>query len=128
MTFALKPYTRKETDIQGDIVTALLSQRRLVAGVFRVNGGGRKSGKNWIWNYRLYRWGQKPISRGWLDLMVVLRGGMSVLLEVKRPGEKPTDEQQAVIDWAISQQIPVIVATSWERALSEFKARFTPAA
>lgn len=62
--------------------------------VLRVNGGGRRFGRGWVWFYRLFVRGLDPMDgKGCSDLLIMLRGGQFAALEVKRQDEKPTAEQ-----------------------------------
>lgn len=73
---------------ENDIQAAILGALGLFAGVklWRNNRGGiRRRGK-------YYKFGLAP---GASDILGILRGrGRWFVLEVKKPGEKPTDEQE----------------------------------
>lgn len=91
--FRLTPVDPIESDRQADIINYLRHDPR-VSVVLRVNGGGRKFGRGWVWFYRLFVRGLDPMDgKGCSDLLVMLRGGQFSALEVKRPDEKPTAEQ-----------------------------------
>lgn len=91
--FRLTPVDPIESDRQADIINYLRNDPR-VALVLRVNGGGRKLGRGWVWFYRLFVRGLDPMNgKGCSDLLVQLRGGRFAAFEVKRPGEKETAEQ-----------------------------------
>lgn len=91
--FQLKPVDPIESDRQADIINYLRHDPR-VSVVLRVNGGGRKFGRGWVWFYRLFVRGLDPMDgKGCSDLLVQLRGGRFAAFEVKRPGEKETAEQ-----------------------------------
>lgn len=91
--FRLTPVDPIESDRQADIVNYLRHDPR-VSVVLRVNGGGRKFGRGWVWFYRLFVRGLDPMDgKGCSDLLVQLRGGRFAAFEVKRPGEKETAEQ-----------------------------------
>lgn len=91
--FRLTPVNPIESDRQADIVNYLRHDPR-VSVVLRVNGGGRKFGRGWVWFYRLFVRGLDPMDgKGCSDLLVQLRGGWLAAFEVKRPGEKETAEQ-----------------------------------
>lgn len=91
--FRLTPVNPIESDRQADIVNYLRHDPR-VSVVLRVNGGGRKFGRGWVWFYRLFVRGLDPMDgKGCSDLLVQLRGGRFAAFEVKRPDEKLTAEQ-----------------------------------
>jgi len=91
--FRLAPVDPIESDRQADIINYLRHDPR-VSVVLRVNGGGRKFGRGWVWFYRLFVRGLDPMDgKGCSDLLVMLRGGQFAALEVKRPDETPTAEQ-----------------------------------
>lgn len=91
--FRLTPVNPIESDRQADIINYLRHDPR-VSVVLRVNGGGRKFGRGWVWFYRLFVRGLEPMDgKGCSDLLVQLRGGRFAAFEVKHPCEKETAEQ-----------------------------------
>ena len=60
----------------------------------RSNGGGGGGRDRWIWFYRLYLLGKKPVSKGKADLTGMLAGGRFFALEVKQRGKKATADQR----------------------------------
>lgn len=62
----------------------------------RSNGGGGGGRDRWVWFYRLYLLGKKPVSKGKADLTGMLDGGRFFALEVKRPkrGRASSDQRE----------------------------------
>lgn len=99
--FRLKAPDPSEQDLLGQIVDLLRwrqAQGR-VAWFARVNGGGMKDRTGrWLRFYRLYLPNLQPASKGMADLHGMLTGGRYFALEVKKPGEKPSPEQDAFLE------------------------------
>jgi hypothetical protein len=82
-----------ETEVLPTVIEALRKHPR-VAWVERVNKGfGRLERSDRSLSYPMF-WGFKHA----LDLLGQLKDGRILMVEVKRPGERPDPEQQAVID------------------------------
>lgn len=71
----------KETDIQRDIMKAA---RAMGHKAYRMNSGGARARNGYV----------HLSEEGTPDLLIVMGHGLSLWVEVKRPGEKPTDIQQ----------------------------------
>lgn len=99
--FRLKAPDPSEQDLLGQIVDLLRwrqAQGR-VAWFARVNGGGMKDRTGrWLRFYRLYLPNLQPASKGMADLHGMLTGGRYFALEVKKPGEKTSPEQDAFLE------------------------------
>ena len=97
--FRLQAPTASESDLQGQILDYLAHEqaRGRVVWYCRVNGGGTRLKGIWVWFYRLYLAGRKPISKGKADIEGMLPGGRYFALEVKKPGEVATPEQVAFL-------------------------------
>lgn len=111
--FRLQPVTPTETAVQSWSIDAI---RRVpgVAAVLRVNGGLIRSGYP---SYRLFLRGEpQPVSSGLSDLLVFYSGGAVLLLEIKRPGETITDNQQRVETWAKACKVPYSVVDNFDDA------------
>lgn len=95
--FRLAAVCPQEAALQRQIIAYLRAQqtRGRIVWFCRINGGAVKVGKRWIANYRSYLPHTEPSSAGVSDLLVLLPGGQLAALEVKRPGERATDEQIA---------------------------------
>lgn len=100
----LRQVRPKEVDIQSAVEQAFahLVAHKKVSWYARINGGGTivtgKGGKpRFLAFYRLFGFG-KPMHKGITDILGQLPDGRIFLCEVKRPGEKTTPEQQALID------------------------------
>lgn len=100
----LKRLVPKEVDIQSSIEDALLHLHHhgKLAWFSRQNGGGtmvKGSGGRirFMSFYRLYGFG-KPLHKGLADCIGQTTDGRFFAVEVKRPGEKPTPEQQSFLD------------------------------
>lgn len=75
-----------ESDIQADVLK-LLARHPKVAWFHRMNVGAVKRGSRYI------RFGRK----GMCDITGQLRNGRRLEIEMKRPGEQPTDDQKEFI-------------------------------
>lgn len=98
--FRLKAPAPSEQDLLGQIVDYLRAQqmRGRVAWFARVNGGGMKDRTGrFLRFYRLYLPLLEPASKGMADLHGMLTGGRYFALEVKKPDEKTTPEQDAFL-------------------------------
>lgn len=60
----------------------------------RSNSGGGGGRDRWVWFYRLYLLGKKPVSKGKADLTGMLDGGRFFALEVKRPQRGRASSEQ----------------------------------
>lgn len=93
-----------ETALLGQVIDYLSAQqaRGRIAWFARCNGGGSfNQAGQFLRFYLLYLRGKAPVGRGMADLHGMLSsqyGGKYFALEIKRPGEKPTDEQLAFLD------------------------------
>jgi len=98
--FRLSAPRAKESDVQAQIVDYLRAQqaRGRIVWFCRVNGGLAQYGRQRIRNYLLHLRGVEPSGKGYADLHGMLPDGRYFALEVKRPGEKATPEQQAFLD------------------------------
>lgn len=89
-----------EQDRLGQIVDYLRYEqaRGRVAWFARINGGGMldRTGR-FLRFYWLYLSGKQPAGKGKADIEGQLPDGRYFALEVKRPGEKPTQEQVAFL-------------------------------
>ncbi len=84
-----------EVDRQSQII-AYLQRHPGVAFLIRINSGGRRvHGRRWLWFYTLYSRGAetKP-GTGVPDIIGMLRDGRFLAIDVKRPGEKATEDQE----------------------------------
>jgi VRR-NUC domain len=64
---------------------------------------------------KLKRMGLRP---GWPDFVLVPPTGQMHCLELKRMGEKLTDEQEAFQTWCIANAVPHAVAFTFDHALA----------
>ena len=90
--FRLKAVDPLESERQAGIVRYLQLEKR-VRFFIRVNGGGRSIGQCFVWFYKLFIGNVEQKGKGVPDIVGMLRDGRLFALEVKRPGEKPTEEQ-----------------------------------
>lgn len=88
----LKTVDPLESERQAGIVRYLQLEKR-VRFFIRINSGGRMIGRVFVWFYKLFFDGQEQKGKGVSDIIGQLRGGRFFALEVKRPGEEPTEEQ-----------------------------------
>ena len=97
--FRLSAPRALESDIQTQIVDYLRAQqaRGRIVWFCRVNGGLAQYGRQRIRNYSLHLRGVEPSGKGYADLHGMLPDGRYFALEIKRPGEKATPEQQAFL-------------------------------
>lgn len=126
----LTPFRPSESQLQGQILEYLAHEqvRGRVVWFARINGGAVKSGNRWIVNYRLYMTpGKLPISKGMADIIALLPGGKLALLEVKRPGERTTDEQLALLEASRDAGALAYVVRHWEDVRSVLFAEVDPA-
>lgn len=107
----------REVDIQRDVRDAL-SKHPAVQKVWRVNGGGAfVPGVGGV--ERFLRFHDIP---GMSDLWVLLKpryGPRMGFVEVKRPGEKPTEKQAALLETMRDRGHIAFVATSAMQAWTE---------
>lgn len=102
--FKLKAPTPSEQDLLGEIVALLrLEQTKgRIAWFARCNGGAVRSSYkgrvSFTRFYQLYLYGAEPSHKGMADLHGMLSDGRYFALEVKRAGEKATDEQSRFLD------------------------------
>lgn len=91
-----RPPAPTEAALQAQIVAYLRHQQTLgrVVWFCRVNGGLAQYGPRVVKNYLLHLAGAAPTGKGYADLHGMLAGGRYFALEVKKPGEKATPEQQ----------------------------------
>lgn len=101
--FRLSAPRPKEADLQAQIVDYLRAQqtRGRIVWFARCNGGAvhsvRQGRRSYTRFYALYLRGAEPASRGMADLHGMLLDGRYFALEVKRPGERATPEQQTFL-------------------------------
>ncbi len=101
--FRLAAPIPRESDIQTQIVDYLRAQqaRGRIVWFARCNGGSvlsmHKGRRSFTRFYALYLRGAEPAHKGMADLHGMLPDGRYFALEVKRPGEKATPEQQAFL-------------------------------
>lgn len=88
----LKAVDPLEHERQTGIIRYLQLEKR-VRFFIRVNSGGRRMGRVFVWFYNLFFDGKEQKGKGVSDIIGQLRDGRFFALEVKRPGEKPTEEQ-----------------------------------
>lgn len=99
--FRLKAPAPSEQDLLGEIVALLrLEQTKgRIAWFARCNGGGmRDRTGRFLRFYQLYLPRTTPKSKGMADLHGMLAGGRYFALEVKKPGETTTAEQDQFLD------------------------------
>lgn len=94
--FRLKAVDPLEHERQAGIIRYLQLEKR-VRFFIRINGGGRLIGRVFVWFYKLFFDGCELKGKGVSDIIGQLRDGRFFALEVKRPGEKPTEEQAAFL-------------------------------
>ena len=101
--FRLSAPRALESDIQTQIVDYLRAQqaRGRIVWFARCNGGSvlsmHKGRRSFTRFYALYLRGAEPAHKGMADLHGMLPDGRYFALEVKRPGERATPEQQAFL-------------------------------
>ncbi len=101
--FKLASRRPKESEVQTQIVDYLRAQqaRGRIVWFARCNGGSvlsmHKGRRSFTRFYALYLRGAEPAHKGMADLHGMLPDGRYFALEVKRPGEKATPEQQAFL-------------------------------
>ena len=101
--FRLAAPIPRESDIQTQIVDYLRAQqaRGRIVWFARCNGGSvlsmHKGRRSFTRFYALYLRGAEPAHKGMADLHGMLPDGRYFALEIKRPGEKATPEQQAFL-------------------------------
>jgi hypothetical protein len=97
--FRLKAPKPLESALQAQIMDYLAMEqaRGRVIWFCRVNSGAVKFGLRYIRYYLLYLGGAQS-SKGKADIEGMLSEGRYFALEVKRPGEQPTDEQVKFLD------------------------------
>ena len=101
--FRLSAPRALESDIQTQIVDYLRAQqaRGRIVWFARCNGGSvlsmHKGRRSFTRFYALYLRGAEPAHKGMADLHGMLPGGRYFALEIKRPGEKATPEQQSFL-------------------------------
>ena len=98
-----KPFVPKESEIQKSIIQYLLMRG---CKIWRQNTGGMKQGDRFI------KFGYRGIS----DIIGMVPGGRFCAFEVKRPGGKPTEDQQAFIASVLATGGIAGVVTSIEDA------------
>lgn len=63
------------------------------------------------------RWHFGPgVARGWPDLCIFIPGGRPLILELKRPGEVPTELQQYRIDRLVEEGYDVHAVDNFDKA------------
>ncbi len=101
--FRLSAPRALEADVQAQIVDYLRAQqaRGRIVWFARCNGGSvlslHKGRRRFTRFYQLYLRGAEPAHKGMADLHGMLPDGRYFALEVKRPGETATPEQQAFL-------------------------------
>lgn len=113
--FRLRAPQPKEHALQNQILAYLRRESR-VSWVIRINSGSHKVGDRWIVNYRLYLRNRDPITKGVSDLLGMLKNGRLFCLEVKRPGEMPSSEQDDFINAVLAANGIAGVVYSWQDA------------
>ena len=120
--FPLKAPAPSEQDLLGEIVALLrLEQTKgRVAWFARCNGGGmRDRTGRFLRFYQLYLPRATPKSKGMADLHGMLSDGRYFALEVKRAGDKATDEQSRFLDAVRAGGGIAAVVTGFEEAARE---------
>lgn len=115
--FRLKPQVPLERDIQAAVLSYLQHDRR-VALAGRINSGAHVAGEG-----RDRRFIRYHTLRGCPDILGMLRGGTLLAVEVKRPGQHPTEDQAAFLERVREAGGCAAVVRSIEdarRALDEF--------
>lgn len=114
-TFRLKAVDPLESERQAGVIRYLKTERK-VCFFIRINGGGRLVGRIFIWFYRLFLGGREYKGKGVVDIVGMIRGGRFFCLEVKRPGEEPSAEQDAFL--SIVKEFGGIagVVNNWQQA------------
>ena len=109
--------SRRESDIQGEIITMLRLQFGIIA--HQSKGTEQPSGRaHAMWD----RGGSKGVS----DLGATMPGGFALWIEVKKPGGKIGPGQQEFIDYQRSQGACAMIARSVDdviEAIKEWKGR-----
>lgn len=97
----------KEGDIQALVLRAL-SRHPRVAWIERYNSGAVKAGGRYV---------RYNTNRGQSDLMGQLKTGELLAIEIKKPGERPTFEQQAFLDTVVKNGGCAGWVDKWEDAV-----------
>lgn len=124
--FRLTPCNPLEQERLNGIINYLQLEPR-VKVFWRVNGGGRAVKNGFIWFYKLFVGRREQKGKGLPDIIGVLRGGKILAIEVKRPGEKPTEEQAEFLSMVAECGGVSGVANNWQQAkaiLSEDGSQF----
>lgn len=93
MRLKLKPVVRYERDIQKDIL-AMLEIHPSVAWAHRMNVGAHSVANPRTGKSRFVRYGFVGMS----DILGQMKNGQFLAIEVKRPGNTPTEDQHAFLD------------------------------
>ena len=104
-----------ERDIQRAIVRAFLVKYRIV--LFHADSGGAGMRSGLSEGVRAYT----SLPAGFPDLLGVIPGGRALFVEVKRPGNKPTDLQTRFLESFRLKGAVAFWADSVESALQQFE-------
>lgn len=113
--FRLTPVNPLEQDRLNGIINYLQLEQR-VKLFWRTNGGGRPVKGGFIWFYKLFVGRKEMKGRGLPDIVGMLRDGRILAIEVKRPGEKPTEEQADFLAMVREAGGLSGVANNWQQA------------
>lgn len=103
-SFRLKAPQTPESALLRQIVDYLrmMQVRGRVVWFARLNGGSVVAGagpaRRFVRFYHLYLRGREPLGQGMADLCGMLPDGRYFALEVKRPGEKPSEAQRNFLE------------------------------
>lgn len=113
--FRLKAVDPLESERQASIVRYLKLEKR-VRFFIRINGGGQSIGQCFVWFYKLFIGNLELKGKGVPDIIGQLRDGRFFALEVKRPGELPTNEQAEFLRMVTECGGVSGVANNWQQA------------
>lgn len=114
--------TESETDIQSLILEAL-TYHPAVAWIRRYNSATIPTARGGKWRQIQCHRAAKGVKYKQLDLMGMLKGGRTLVIEVKKPGEKADDEQQQEINRVNADGGLAFWADSVESAFAQLNAR-----
>lgn len=112
--FRLTPVNPLEQDRLNGIINYLKLEQR-VKLFWRTNGGGRPVKGGFIWFYKLFVGRKEMKGRGLPDIVGMLRDGRILAIEVKRPGEQPTEEQAEFLALVLEAGGVSVVAHNWQQ-------------
>lgn len=113
--FRLRAVDPLESERQAGIVRYLQLEKR-VRFFIRINGGGRSIGQSFVWFYKLFIGNVEQKGKVVPDIIGQLRDGRFFALEVKRPGELPTNEQAEFLRMVEKCGGVSGVANNWQQA------------